>query len=93
MATSGQMLLAGAAFIVNTFVLIVSAVWGGAVWKIIMTWYYSVPYSKTPPIDPGIVTWIPTLYYSLLLVMWFALLGAIVFMVINSHYYGYKQGY
>jgi hypothetical protein len=88
MATSSQMLLAGIAFFVNTFAIIVSAIWGGAIWKPIMTWYYSVPYMKTPPLDPGIVTWIPTLYFALLGAVWFALLAALVYMVMNRVEYG-----
>jgi hypothetical protein len=88
MATSSQMLLAGIAFFVNTFVIIVSAIWGGAVWKPLMTWYFSVPYNKAPPLDPGIVTWIPSLYFAVLGAIWFALLGALIFMSINRREYG-----
>jgi hypothetical protein len=88
MATSSQMLLGGIAFFVCTFTIAVSAIWGGAIWVPIMVWYYSVPYSKAPPIDPGIVTWIPSLYFAVLVAIWFALLAALVYMVMNRREYG-----
>jgi len=89
MATSREMMLAGIAFTVDTFVLVVSAIWGSAVFKPLLSWYYSVPYAKPPPLDPGMVTIIPPLYFSLLLVIWFALLAAIVYMVMNRQVYPY----
>ena len=87
MATSGQMMLAGIAWTVCTFTIIVSAIWGVAVFKPLLQWYYSVPYVKPPPLDPGMVTWIPSLYYAVLLGMWFALLAALIFMVYNRRAY------
>ena len=67
MATSAQMLLAGIAFIVDTVVLIVSAIFWDAVFKPLTTWYYSFTYSGPPVIDPGIITWIFPVYFLMLI--------------------------
>lgn len=89
MATSAQMLLAGLAFITDTVILIVSAIWGSAVFKPLLTWYYSFQYSTAPPIDPGIIWWVFPVYYTMLIAMWFALLYSLYAMSIQRVDYGY----
>lgn len=89
MATSAQMLLAGLAFIVNTLVLIISAVTGDVVFKPILTWYYSFQYTSTPPIDPGIIWWVFPVYYAMLIGIWFALLYSLYSMTVAKVDYQY----
>jgi hypothetical protein len=89
MATSAQMLMAGLAFIVDTVVLIISAIWGSAIIKPLMTWYYSFQYTSAPPIDPGMIWWIWPVYYFMLILMWFALLYALYSMSISRVDYPY----
>jgi hypothetical protein len=84
MATSAQMSLAGIAFIVDTVVLIVSAIFWDAVFKPLTTWYYSFTYSGPPVIDPGIITWIFPVYFLMLILMWFALLLSLYLMVVRD---------
>jgi hypothetical protein len=84
MATAAQMMLAGIAFIVDTVVLIVSAIFGDAVFKPLLTWYYSFNYASTPVIDPGIITWAIPVYYLMLILMWFALLLSMYLMSIRD---------
>ena len=84
MATSAQMLLAGIAFIVDTVVLIVSAIFGDAVFKPLLIWYYSFQYSSPPVIDPGIVTWMPVIYFGMLIIIWFTLLLSMYLMVVRD---------
>jgi hypothetical protein len=91
MASSGAMLLAGLAFITDTVVLIISAIWGSAVIKPLMTWYYSFNYGTQPPLDPGIIWWIWPVYYWMLIAMWFALLISLYYMSIVR--VDYQQGY
>lgn len=83
------MLLAGLAFIVDTVVLLISAIWGSAVYKPLLTWYYSFDYSATPPIDPGTIWWIGAVYYGMLIAMWFALLFSMYAMIIYRVDYRY----
>lgn len=83
MATSSQMLMAGLAFIVNTFMLIYSALIGDKIFQPLLTWYYSYQYDKTPVIDPGIITWIFPVYYGMLICMWFALLFSLYYLSVN----------
>ena len=90
MATSAQMMLAGLALIVDTVVLIVSAIWGSAVLKPILTWYYSFNYSSPPVIDPGIIWWVFPVYYTMLIGMWIALVVSLYLMVIQRVDYGYE---
>lgn len=89
MASSAAMLLAGLAFITDTVVLIISVVWGTAVFKPLFTWYYSFNYQSAPPIDPGIIWWIGPVYYGMLIAMWFALLYSLYSMSIYRVDYGY----
>jgi hypothetical protein len=89
MATSAQMLLAGLAFIVDTVVLIVSAIWGDAVFKPLLTWYYSFQYTSPPPLDPGIIWWVPPVYFGMLIAMWLALLYSLYSMSIYQVSYQY----
>jgi hypothetical protein len=83
------MLLAGLAFIVDTVVLLISAIWGDAVFKPLLTWYYSFNYTTTPPLDPGIIWWVPTVYYGMLICMWLALLYSLYAMSIYKVDYQY----
>ena len=46
MASSSQMLMAGLAFVVNTFMLIYSALIGDKIFQPLLTWYYSYQYDK-----------------------------------------------
>lgn len=91
MASSGQMLLAGLAFITDTVVLIISAIWGSAVIKPLLVWYYSFNYVKAPPLDPGIIWWVFPVYYGMLIAMWIALLISLYYMSISD--VTYQQGY
>ena len=91
MASSGAMMLAGLAFVTDTVVLIISAIWGSAVIKPLMTWYYSFNYGTTPALDPGIIWWIWPVYYSMLILMWIALLISLYYMSIVR--VNYQQGY
>lgn len=84
MATSAQMLLAGIAFIMDTVVLIVSAIFGDAVFKPLTAWYYSFQYATPPAIDPGIITWIFPVYFLMLILIWFALLLSLYLMVVRD---------
>ena len=93
MATAAQMQLAGLAFITDTVVLIISAVWGAAVWKPLLTWYFSFNYGKQPPLDPGIIWWVPPVYFGMLIAMWFGLLAALIWMSIHQVDYEYGPGY
>lgn len=89
MATNSQMILAGLALTVDTVVLIYSAYIGDKIFQPVLTWYYSFPYGKTPPIDPGIITWIPSIYYGMLIAMWFALVFALFYLLYNRVVYPY----
>ena len=89
MASSSTMLLAGLAFIVDTVVLIISAIWGSVVFKPLLTWYYSFNYTSTPPIDQGIIWWVFPVYYGMLIAMWFALLISLYIMSIQRVDYPY----
>lgn len=92
MATSAQTIAAGIAFIGNTFVLIISAWIGDKIFQPIFQWINSFQYSSAPPIDPGMVTWVPRLYFGLLIVTWLALLFALVMMTMNRVNYAYMGG-
>lgn len=87
MATTSQMILAGIALLMDTVVLIYSAFIGDKIFQPIYKWYYSFQYSSPPPIDPGIITWVPAVYYGMLLAMWFALVFAMYVMVANKAVY------
>ena len=89
MASSSTMLLAGLAFITDTVVLLISAIWGSVVFKPLMTWYYSFNYTSAPPLDPGIIWWIFPVYYGMLIAMWFALLVSLYLMSIQRVDYTY----
>lgn len=89
MATSAQMLAAGIALVSDTFVLIYSAMIGSKIFDPLLHWYYSVPYSSAPPLDPGMITWIFPVYYGMLLCIWFALLAMVYLMSINRVEYPY----
>jgi len=89
MASSSTMLLAGLAFITDTVVLLISAIWGSAVFKPLLTWYYSFNYTSAPPLDPGIIWWVFPVYYGMLIAMWFALLASLYLMSIQRVDYPY----
>jgi hypothetical protein len=81
--------MAGLAFITDTVVLIISAIWGSAVIKPLMVWYYSFPWGANSAIDAGMIWWIWPVYYGMLIAMWFALLIAMYYMSIQKVDYGY----
>lgn len=89
MASPAAMLLAGLAFITDTVVLIISAIWGDAVFKPLLVWYYSFNYQSPPPIDPGVIWWVFPVYFGMLIAMWFALLYSLYSMSIYREDYGY----
>ena len=84
MASSSQMLLAGIAYVLCTFTLIWCAFIGDRVFQPIMKWYYSFQYQSPPVIDPGIVTWMPVIYFGMLIIIWFALLLSLYLMVVRD---------
>lgn len=77
------MIACGIGAIMDVLLLIYSAYIGDKVFQPIYKWYYSFNYSTTPPIDPGIVTWIPAIYYGMLLGMFFALIFAMYLVSIS----------
>jgi hypothetical protein len=89
MAVSARMLLAGLAFMTDTVVLVISAIWADAVFKPLLTWYYSFQYVTTPVIDPGIIWWVFPVYFSMLICMWFALLYSLYALSIQNVNYQY----
>jgi hypothetical protein len=82
-------MLAGIAYAVCTFTLIWCAYIGDKIFKPILTWYYSFQYPTTPPIDPGMMTWVFPMYYGLLVVMWLALTYAMLSVVMSKVTYPY----
>jgi hypothetical protein len=92
MASSAQVLAAGIAFIGCTFTLIVSAYLGDMIFHPIFSWMNSFQYSSAPPLDPGMMSWIPRLYFGLLILMWLALLFALASMAMNKVTYQYPGG-
>jgi hypothetical protein len=89
MAVSARMLLAGLAFMTDTVVLIISALWADVVFHPLFTWYYSFQYTKTPVIDPGVIWWIGPVYFGMLICMWLALLYSLYAMSIQTVDYQY----
>jgi hypothetical protein len=69
MASTSQMLFAGLSLAVNTIVLIMMAIAGGAIFQPLLKWYYSYQYTSAPPINPGMVTWIFPVFFGMLLVI------------------------
>jgi hypothetical protein len=90
MATSAQMMAAGLALVVDTFLLIYSAFIGDKVFQPLLKWYYSFQYSSPPVIDPGIITWVFPVYYGMLVCMWFALLFVLYWVTVNRTIYQYE---
>lgn len=83
------MMAGGIALLVDTFLLIYSAFMGDKIFRPIYTWYFSFPYGSNPPIDPGIITWVPTIYYSMLILMWFGLVFSLFYLSLNRVIYPY----
>jgi hypothetical protein len=92
MTSSPRMLLTGIAFLVNTVVLVISAVFFDPVWSGLTYAIYGIKYSKAPVIDPGITVFIPGLYFGMLLCMWFALLYCVYMESIRREDYPYGGG-
>ena len=88
MATSGQMIAAGIAFVVDTVLLIYFSFIVDKVFQPIVRWAYAFQYSKEPPFDQGIMTWIFPSFYGMLVLMWFALLAGMYLISINRATYG-----
>ncbi len=89
MATTAQMISAGIALIIDTFLLIWSAFIGDKVFEPIYAWYFSFEYGTNPPIDPGIITWVPSIFFGMLICMWFGLVFALYWMSLNRVVYPY----
>jgi hypothetical protein len=92
MATSQQIILAGIAWLVNTVALIVMAYIGDKVFTPIFLWLNSFQYSTAPPLDPGMLNWVPHLFFGLLVVCWLALGVAVVILILNRQTYSYQTG-
>ena len=89
MATTAQMIGGGIALVVDTVLLAYMTFVGDKVFNPITQWAFSFQYSKQPPFDPGLMTWVFPVFYWMIVCMWFALVFALYLMATNRAVYGY----
>ena len=77
MAASKKMIALGIGAVMDILLLIYSAFIGDKIFQPIFHWVYSFKYTSTPVIDPGIISWIPAMYFGMLI----GILFAIVFVM------------
>lgn len=77
MAASNKMIALGIGAVMDILLLIYSAFIGDKIFQPIFHWVYSFKYTSTPVIDPGIISWIPAMYFGMLI----GILFAIVFVM------------
>ena len=82
-------LIAGLALIVDTFVLFTLAWVWSVIFNPIFSWAASFAYSKKPVLDLGLMTPIPGIFYGLLIVLWIALVLALIYALASNVDYGY----
>jgi hypothetical protein len=93
MASTVRMLAAGLALVGNSLALIVFALGGGAVFTRITIWYSTFKYTSPPVIDPGQITWIFPIFYSMLLILEAILIYAVFQTIFSKKAYYTDQGY
>jgi len=76
-AASNKMIALGVGIVMDILLLIYSAYIGDKIFQPIYHWVLSFKYTSTPVIDPGIITWIPAMYFGMLIGM----LGAMIFVL------------
>jgi len=74
MTSSARMLMAGLALVVDTVIIIISAIWSDMIFRPLYAATMGFQYGSKPPLDPGMTLVIPGIYFGMLLCMWFALL-------------------
>jgi hypothetical protein len=68
------MIALGVGIVMDILLLIYSAYLGDKIFQPIFHWVYSFKYSSTPVIDPGILTWVPAVYFGMLIGMLVAMI-------------------
>jgi hypothetical protein len=88
MSSSPRMLRAGTYFVVGTPILILLAIIFSPIWEKLGGWVFA---SEPGPIDTGLVAIVPTLFYGMILLVWFGLLVGLLYEVIRREDYVYGQ--
>jgi CHASE1-domain containing sensor protein len=74
MAASNKMIALGIGAVMDILLLIYSAFIGDKIFQTIFHWVYGFKYTSTPVIDPGIISWIPAMYFGMLIGILFAII-------------------
>jgi hypothetical protein len=88
MSSSPRMLKAGTYFVAGTPILILMAIVFSPIWEKLGGWAFA---SEPGPLDIGWVSIVPTLYYGMLVLIWFGLLVGLLYEVIRKEEYVYGQ--
>jgi hypothetical protein len=84
MASSNKMIALGIGIVMDILLLIYSAYIGDKIFQPIFHWVYSFKYTSTPIIDPGILTWIPAVYFGMLIAMLIAMIFVAFLIAISD---------
>ena len=78
------MIALGIGVVMDILLLIYSAYIGDKIFQPIFKWVFSFKYSSAPIIDPGILTWIPAVYFGMLIAMLIAMIFTMFLIAVSE---------
>lgn len=91
MASTRELLSAGAFLVANTIAIMVCSLAGGPVFGILFSFVSNYQYAANNPLPPSLIQWIPGFFFLLLLLIEIALLVRLAFVVTSKTDYQGEQ--
>lgn len=92
MAASSKMIACGIGVVLDIFVLIVFAYAGDKIFQPLEHWLYSFKYTSTPLLDPGLISWVPSMFFGMLIGCLIALLFVMWLISVSEQVNQYGPG-
>lgn len=92
MAESSKMISLGVGVVLDIFVLIVLAYAGDKVFQPLEHWLYSFQYKSAPLLDPGLISWVPSVFFAMLIGCLIALFFVMYLVAVSEQVNQYGPG-
>ena len=92
MAASAKMIACGIGVLLDIFILIVFAYAGDKIFQPLEHWLYSFTYTSTPLLDPGLISWVPSMFFGVLIACLIALFLVMYLVAISEQVNQYGPG-
>jgi ABC-type multidrug transport system permease subunit len=92
MAASAKMIALGIGVVLDIFILIVFAYVGDKVFNPLEHWLYSFTYTSAPLLDPGLISWVPSMFFGVLIGCFFALFFVMYLVAVSEQTNQYGPG-